>query len=363
MKQFRIVLSMMLVISVLLSVFAFGYAENGTEEVWQADILKLIDAADVPDSASVAYNYDLPEGAELASRRYDCELVSSKGDVLNVSFDFMLNGVLLSDSQWNEVKDWLKNLVRGAVQHVQADANSIVTVVAQAYDFARRSAVPDAQGVMPVWANEGLLIRNITASVPYYPELSNGINGDATRRLQEKLIRLGYLDDRADGYFGDNTRRAVEELETYVRQLEQDVIEALPTPAPTATPAPAPTPAPGELPIVEDILIEATQEPEPTLEPATPVDGVAEPLLQAYLFSDSFRISRGDLRTGDQGDAVKRVQVRLTPRGEAMAQAQYREAMAFHTRVTARLTPEETRQLLDMLVRVSKLLEEDFSES
>ena len=68
------------------------------------------------------------------------------------------------------------------------------------------------------------------------------------------------------------------------------------------------------------------------------------------------------VRTPDVEDK-RRVQVRLTPRGEAMAQAQYREAMAFHTRVTARLTPEETRQLLDMLVRVSKLLEEDFSES
>jgi len=45
------------------------------------------------------------------------------------------------------------------------------------------------------------------------------------------------------------------------------------------------------------------------------VDGVADALLQAYLFSDSFQVTRGALSSGDSGDAVKRVQLRLRQLG------------------------------------------------
>ena len=61
-------------------------------------------------------------------------------------------------------------------------------------------------------------------------------------------MRLGYLDDDADGFFGPNTQAAVESLEEYVRALEQDVIDALPTPEPTATPKPTPKPTPSPMP-------------------------------------------------------------------------------------------------------------------
>lgn len=314
MKQFRIVLSMVLSILILLSLCMFSNAENTEDTVWQADILKLIDANDVPQTASVTYDYDMASGTSLTQKHYYCELVSSQGDVLNVAFDFMLNGVLYSDAQWEEVTQWLKQLVTDSVQHVQADAESLVNVVAQAYATQRNSAQPNADGTLPQWAQSGLMIQNITASVPYYPELSNGINGDATQRLQQKLIQLGYLDDKADGYFGNNTKAAVEALERYVQQLEQDVIDALPTPEVTATPMPTATPNPGELPTVMDIPLDA-ETPESTLAPATPVDGVAEPLLQAYLFSDSFKIARRELQNGDSGDDVLRLQRRLKSLG------------------------------------------------
>ena len=58
------------------------------------------------------------------------------------------------------------------------------------------------------------------------------------RRSQEKLIQLGYLTGTADGQYGKGTATAVSALEEYIRQLEQDDIDA------KATPTPAPTPDP-----------------------------------------------------------------------------------------------------------------------
>lgn len=42
-----------------------------------------------------------------------------------------------------------------------------------------------------------------------YKELKYGDKGDDVKKLQLALIRLGYLDDEADGIFGKNTRQAV----------------------------------------------------------------------------------------------------------------------------------------------------------
>lgn len=66
------------------------------------------------------------------------------------------------------------------------------------------------------------------------------------------------------------------------------------------------------------------------------------------------------VRTPDADDK-RRVQVKLTPRGEALAKAQSREAMAFHARVISRLTSDEAKQFKDMLIRVVKILGEDVS--
>ena len=42
-----------------------------------------------------------------------------------------------------------------------------------------------------------------------YDTLSSGSRGDAVKALQERLVELGYLDDTADGIFGENTRKAI----------------------------------------------------------------------------------------------------------------------------------------------------------
>ena len=306
MKHLKLLLSTLLALALIASAMGFTSAENTEEEAeWQADILKLMNASAAPSSTSIHLDPRLPAGAEVETRTYNQELVSSRGDVLNVEFRFALNGIQMGQAQWTTVTDWLKQLVLSSVQYVQADSESLANVIAESYRAQRIAAVPGETG-MPAWANENLLLTDVIATVPYFPELSMDVNGEATRRLQERLIQLGYLGGRADGYYGENTKAAVMELETYVRELEQDVIDALPKPEPTPTPTPIPEAT--EVPIVVDELLEAA-EPGPT--PVTPVDGVADGLLQAYLFSGDFKISRADLRQGDEGDAVKRLQTRL----------------------------------------------------
>jgi hypothetical protein len=62
--------------------------------------------------------------------------------VLNVEFRFALNGITFGEGQWATVQDWLKSVVLGAVQNVQADSESLANVVAESYQ-ARRAAAED----------------------------------------------------------------------------------------------------------------------------------------------------------------------------------------------------------------------------
>lgn len=318
MKQIKTILPMLLVMALALSAFAFTRAENTQEGAWQADILKLMSAENAPRSTSIRYDLRLPEGAQIERRNYSQELVSSNGDVLNVEFKFVLNGITMGEGQWATVEDWLKSLVLGTVQKVQPDSESLANVVAEGYQARRIAAVPGETG-LPAWANENLLLEEVTATVPYFPELTLDVNGAATQRLQERLIQLGYLTGRADGYYGVNTQQAVIELEEYVRQLEQDAIDAIPAPTPTPSPTPIPTPEPVAntiaLAAVAPVYDSTTPEPTPAPTPYTVVDGVADGLLQAYLFSDDFKVCRSDLKSGDSGNDVKRVQNRLSQLG------------------------------------------------
>ena len=216
----------------------------------------------------------------------------------------------MGEGQWATVEQWLKQLVLGSVQYVQADSESLAHVIYDGYRAQRIAAMPGETG-LPAWASEDLLLEDLVCTVPYYPELTIDVNGDATRRLQQKLIDLGYLTGKADGYYGENTRDAVMKLEEYVRLLEQDEINAAlgitPTPAPTATPAPE------EADSVDEPSPEPTVQPGPT--PMTAVDGVADGLLQAYLYSDDFKLARDDLGLGDEGSDVTRLQTRLNTLG------------------------------------------------
>lgn len=284
-------------------------AENTNDDAWRADILSLMREGTAPTSTTIHYDLQLPADATIERHTCNQELISSKGDVLNIEFRFVLNGITMGDGQWATINEWLHELVLSAVQNVKADSQSLANVVAESYRTRRVAAVPGETG-MPAWANENLLLEEVVATVPYFPELKLDVNGSATQRLQEKLIQLGYLDDVADGFYGARTEAAVRSLEEYVRELEQDAINARYGTTPTATPTIGPDAQAVAL-VLDATAEEAQLAAQPALTPQTPVDGVADSLLQAYLYSDDFVICRGPLRTGDEGSAVRRVQTRL----------------------------------------------------
>lgn len=311
MKRLQKLLSTLLALALCATLFGAAGAENTREtQDWQADILQLMDPAKAPRTTTLRFDPQLPEEGAAEHRTYDQELVSSKGDVLNVEFNFAVAGDPLGEGQWATVCEWLKDLVLASVQYVQADPESLANVISEGYQARRLGAVPGETG-MPVWASDNLMLEEIACTVPYYKPLSMDVNGAATRKLQQKLIDLGYLDGQADGYYGEKTRQAVMGLEEYVRQLEQDVIDArigsVATAAPEATAGA----------VVAMAFVDDTDDSPETAEvnagpaPVTPVDGVADGLLLAYLYSDDFKVTRGELRMGDEGSAVTRLQTLL----------------------------------------------------
>lgn len=136
---------------------------------------------------------------------------------------------------------------------------------------------------------------------PNYRNLSKGDRGDRVKKLQERLIELGYLAGTADGSYGNQTRRAVMRFQ-YYNGLQQDGVAgratqtvlfeyenvmpypASPTPAASEAPLSSPTSDPvltlAPLEAVttagtqEIVLQDATPEPVPALDVAlTPLEG------------------------------------------------------------------------------------------
>ena len=230
------------------------------------------------------------------------------------------------------MQEWLGGIVTEAARTAGSDSESLARAVDKAISSARKNAQPDESGALPAWAAPEVAVKIIRVSTPFYPELSVGKNGEATKRLQQRLIELGFLSGKADGYFGEQTRAAVVELENHIRALEQELIDARPaataepvlTAAPVATQQPLPE-STHELTLVPRGTPVATQapSPEPTstpmevaedavkLEPVTQADGVADALLQAYLYSDSFKSVTRELSREDSGSDVRRLQQRL----------------------------------------------------
>ena len=313
MKRTLVILCTLLWALFVVLTFCAAAEEIREESDQTVGIAALMDAQAIPSVRSIRFTPDVPEAAVAERREYEQDLISSKGDVLNVRLRFVIRGTALGEGQWATVVEWLKQLVLTAVQRVQADPDSLANVISDGYQAGRLGATPGETG-MPVWASEDLLLEEIVCTVPYYPDLSMDDNGDATRRLQQKLIQLGYLDGNADGYYGEMTRSAVMQLEDYVRRLEQDVIDASAPSMPMSAAAAPSAAGSGQILLVAgrsqaeaDTAAESASGPGPQTE----VDGIADGLLQAYLYSSSFRVCRADLSIGDEGDEVARVQRRL----------------------------------------------------
>lgn len=131
-----------------------------------------------------------------------------------------------------------------------------------------------------------------------YSNLKQGSRGDNVKKLQLKLIELGYLaEGSADGVYGGNTRKAVVKFQQ-VNGLGSDGVagektqtwlfehpavlpnpdRATPTPAPTETPAP--TQAPTAEPAAEATIAppEATAAPEQLADAVIVMNDAGEPL-------------------------------------------------------------------------------------
>lgn len=333
MKKIRILLAAVLTVALLTSVLFISEAEPATDEVWQADLLKLMDPADVPRTTHIQYQNTYDYNTNVEQKEFACE-VTVNGVTYGCEFVFdVTDGAELD---WNAIQQWLGGIVTESARSAGSDSESLAQAIDKAIRSARKSAQPDASGMLPDWASTSIKLSDIRVSTPFYPELKLGKNGEATKRLQQRLIELGFLNDSADGYFGERTKQAVEAAEGYVRELEQELIDnrpvETPTPAPTATPeatvtaaataesrhqltlVPKTTPVPTVVPTAEptpEPVEEQLAVDVPVLQPVTPVDGVADALLQAYLYSDSFVSVRGELRVGSTGSDVNRLQTRL----------------------------------------------------
>ena len=130
-------------------------------------------------------------------------------------------------------------------------------------------------------------VPTITPNVKKYRNLAQGSKGAEVRKLQERLIELGYLPEgSADGAYGRKTANAVRKFQ-YYNGLTQDGVagratqtnlfenpDVMPcpteTPAVTATPEPTQTPEPEETEVPEEDEPEKTEETEPTEPEDTP---------------------------------------------------------------------------------------------
>ena len=343
MKKVRILLAVMLSLLLLSSVLFFTEAEQAVEGAWQADLTKLMNPDDVPQTTEIQYRNTYAEGTNVNKRDIACE-VTVNGVAYGCEFVFEVAGEPISD--WSGVQAWLGEIVTEAARSSGSDSEAIAKAIDSRIQSRRRAARAQVGAELPVWAMDNFSVATIRVSTPFYPELKTGKNGEDTKRLQQRLIDLGFLSGKADGYFGPNTEAAVKSLESYIRELEQDLIDARPAATPVPTPVTTiepvetvavrevsrskhqltlvpretavPTPEPTAQPTPEPMAVAADA---PVLEPVTRVDGVAEALLQAYLYSDEFVIARRAMQSGDTGSDVSRMQTRLAGLGCSVSAA------------------------------------------
>ncbi len=152
--------------------------------------------------------------------------------------------------------------------------------------------MPETVTAIPTVSVTPAPVPLITANTSAYHNLAMGDKGAEVRRLQEKLIELGYLPEgAADGAYGRQTYNAVRKFQ-YYNGLAQDGIAGratqtnlfenpdiapcptdTPTPEITATPEPKETPAP-----VTETPVPVTETPAPVTETPAPATDTPVPV-------------------------------------------------------------------------------------
>ncbi len=151
-------------------------------------------------------------------------------------------------------------------------------------------------------------VPTITANTKAYHNLAQGDKGADVRKLQEKLIELGYLPEgAADGAYGGQTRNAVRRFQ-YYNSLTVDGVAGRATqtnlfenpdivPMPTGTPSPTPTAEPTPTPTAEPTMTPSpapTAEPEKTEEPEKETEAPAEETEEPEQVTETPQVEAGD---------------------------------------------------------------------
>ena len=117
-------------------------------------------------------------------------------------------------------------------------------------------------------------------------------------RVQEKLILWGFLDGKADGVNGSETKKSIKAFKTYLQEYLK--IYPTPSPVPVTTPDPASLTGFGDGLVAMDMPLVIEKDDEVNQDILDFVDG-----------KYNFEIYRQTVCNGDKGDEVKRVQRRL----------------------------------------------------
>lgn len=147
---------------------------------------------------------------------------------------------------------------------------------------------------------------------PVYNRLYLWVTGEDVKAVQKQLRLLGFLNGGASGTYDERTQEAVRLLEAYLHEIDAEAERAARATAElTATPE----------------AVEATGQPEATgmpdgivVAPAGPTSvpvqgfvptGVVDAAMQIRLLEDGIPVYTQTVRSGQVGEAVKRVQRRL----------------------------------------------------
>ena len=120
-------------------------------------------------------------------------------------------------------------------------------------------------GLEETGAADETTLQMICDGTARYTKLQAGSDGDAVKALQERLIRLGFMEGVADGDYGKQTSAAVKAFQEHLNAQGEVVV----------------------------------------------VNGAATALTQEYLFSEHYSIYLKDLRAGDVDNEVLRIERRL----------------------------------------------------
>ncbi len=291
MKRINAIIAVALCLALTLSAYLTVQAQRGDGTLL---------GAYEPDNAVVSAAPDVPEGTALTEKRM---ALDNRLNGQSVRTELIFSLVTTpQDAAWSELSE------RFAVAVSETIASGANMSADQLSHAIREAVGGQIDAAAETLAGGKIYLTNVGVTMPYFEQLQRGSKNDATRALQEKLIQLGFLTGTADGQYGKGTAAAVSALETYIRQLEQDDIDAnaTPAPAPTPTPDPSTTPDPNATP-------EPTLEPAPT--PKTQVDGIADATVLSFVMSSEFPTARVDLKYGDKGEDVLRFQNRLSALG------------------------------------------------